>query len=121
MLIDEFSLSTADSVPAMIQDNHRGLLVGWRTDGLGGNNSHTIQRYQVGDYSEGEPGLTLALMVRQSPVITSDFPPTPYIENVGVRPDIELDYMTRDNLLNSGKTFAQAFTDIPVQQIQSGQ
>ena len=35
MLIDEFSESTADSVPAMFQDNERGLLAGWRTNGMG--------------------------------------------------------------------------------------
>ena len=30
-------------------------------------------------------------------VQTPDFPPAPYIENIGVRPDIAMDYMTRDN------------------------
>jgi hypothetical protein len=117
MLIDELSESTADSVPAMLQDNGRGLLVGWRTNGMGGSNSLNIQRYQVGDYSEGDTGITLSLMVRKAPVITTDFPPTQYIENVGVRPDVSIDYMTRDNLVNSGRAFAQAFTDVIVQQI----
>jgi hypothetical protein len=117
MLIDEFSESTADSVPAMIQDNGRGPLVGWRTNGMGGSNSLTIQRYQVGDYSEGDTGMTLSLMVRKAPVITPDFPPTQYIENVGVRPDVAIDYMTRDNLLNGGRAFVQAFTGVIVQQI----
>jgi hypothetical protein len=119
MLIDEFSESTADSVPAMIQDNGRGLLVGWRTNGMGGSNSLNIQRYQVGDYSEGDTGITLALMVRKVPVITPDFPPTRYIENVGVRPEVTIDYMTRDNLVNSGRAFVQGFTDVIVQQIGS--
>jgi C-terminal processing protease CtpA/Prc len=117
MLIDEFSESTADSVPAMIQDNRRGLLVGWRTNGMGGSNSLNIQSYQVGDYSEGDTGITLSLMVRKAPVITPDFPPTQYIENVGVRPDVAIDYMTRDNLVNSGRPFVQAFTDVIVKQI----
>ena len=117
MLIDEFSESTADSVPAMIQDNGRGLLVGWRTNGMGGSNSLNIQRYQVGDYSEGDTGITLSLMVRKAPVTTTDFPPTQYIENVGVRPDVSIDYMTRDNLVNAGRAFVQAFTDVIVQQI----
>jgi C-terminal processing protease CtpA/Prc len=101
----------------MLQDNGRGLLVGWRTNGMGGSNSLNIQRYQVGDYSEGDTGITLSLMVRKAPVITTDFPPTQYIENVGVRPDVSIDYMTRDNLVNSGRAFAQAFTDVIVQQI----
>jgi len=120
MLIDEFSVSTADSVPAMLQDNGRGVLVGWRTNGMGGNNSLNIQRFQVGDYSEGDTGITLALMVRKAPVITPDYPPTQYIENVGVRPDVVIDYMTRDNLMNAGRPFVQAFTDVILQLIQKG-
>ena len=83
----------------------------------GGSNSLNIQRYQVGDYSEGDTGITLSLMVRKAPVTTTDFPPTQYIENVGVRPDVSIDYMTRDNLVNSGRAFMQAFTDVIVQQI----
>ena len=35
---------------------------------------------------------------------------TEYIENVGVRPDIPVDYMTVDNLTNRGKAFVDAFT-----------
>jgi hypothetical protein len=119
MLIDELSESTADSVPAMIQDNGRGTLVGWRTNGMGGSNSLNISRFQVGDYSEGDTGITLSLMVRKAPVTTPDFPPTQYIENVGVRPDVPIDYMTRDNLINGGRAFVQAFTAVIVQQIGS--
>ena len=36
-------------------------------------------------------------------------------------PDISLDYMTRDNLVNAGRPFVQAFTDALVRQIQKGQ
>ena len=32
-----------------------------------------------------------------------------YIENIGVRPDIAVDYMTRWNLLSAGAPFVQAF------------
>jgi C-terminal processing protease CtpA/Prc len=88
MLIDEFSVSTADSVPAMIRDNARGLLVGWRTNGMGGSNSVSTSRYQV-PYSESDTGVTLALMVRKAPIATADYPLTSYTENVGVRPDVE--------------------------------
>ncbi len=118
ILTDEFSESTADSVPAMIQDNKRGLVVGWRTNGMGGNNSLNIARFQVGAFSEGDTGMTLALMVRAAPIVTDDFGTSAYIENVGVRPDVQIDYMTRDNLLNAGRSFVQAFTDVIVQQIQ---
>ena len=118
LLNDEFTSSTADSVAAMIQDNGRAPLFGWRTNGAGGSNSLNISRYQVGAYSEGDTGVTLSLMVRAKPVVSADFATTAYIENVGVRPDIAVDYMTKDNLLNGGRTFVQTFTDAIVKQIR---
>ena len=101
MLIDEFSTSTADSVAGMIQDAGRGLLYGMRTNGAGGNNTS----FDAGPYSEGVAGMTLALQVRSNYVWTSDYPITNLIENVGVHPDFESDYMTRDNLLQNGYPF----------------
>jgi len=50
------------------------------------------------------------MLLRGAPVVTSDFPATALIENVGVRPDIEIDYMTKDNLLRNGRAFVDAFT-----------
>src|SRR5205814_2158977 len=79
----------------------RGLLVGFRTNGAGGNKTS----FAAGAYSESSAGMTLALQVRPNPVVTSDFPTTSYIENVGVRPDVEIDYMKRENLLQRGKPF----------------
>jgi len=101
MVIDEFSTSTADSVPSMIQDARRGLLYGKRTNGAGGNNTS----FDAGPYSEGVAGMTLALQVRDNYISTPDYPYTQLIENVGVRPDFDADYMTRDNLLQSGFPF----------------
>jgi len=103
MLIDEFSTSTADSVPSMIQDAGRGVLYGMRSNGAGGNNT----TFDAGPYSEGLAGMTLALQVRSKPIGTADYPVSDLIENVGVRPDIEADYMTRDNLLQSGLPFLE--------------
>ena len=111
MLTDEFSVSTADSVAAMFQDNNRGPLVGWRTNGMGGSNSLNTTRWQVGAYSEGDTGVTIALMSRANPVSVPGYPVTNYIENVGVQPDIPVDYMTLSNLLNGGRDFVAAFTD----------
>jgi len=51
-------------------------------------------------------------MNRGEVITTSDFPPAPYIENIGVRPDIQVDYMTRANLLNGGAAFVQAFVQV---------
>jgi hypothetical protein len=62
--------------------------------------------------------ITVSLMNRGHIVQTPDFPPAPYIENIGVRPDISADYMTRANLLNTGAPFVQAFTEAIVRLAQ---
>ena len=116
MIIDEFSTSTADSVPAMFQDAGRGPLFGFRTNGAGGNNTGFL----AGTWSEGSTGMTLALQVRKTPVQTPDYPESALIESVGVRPDIEYDYMTRENLMQSGRPFVAAFTAAIVDLIKKG-
>ena len=106
MVIDEFSTSTADSVPAMFQEAKRGTLFGYRTNGAGGNNT----TYEAGKYGEGLSGMTLALQVRATPVSVPGYPTTNIIENVGVHPEIVEDYMTKENLLTQGKPFVDAMT-----------
>jgi hypothetical protein len=58
-------------------------------------------------------------MNRKNPIVTSDYPTTRYVENVGVRPDIEEDYMTLDNLLNGGRTYVERFTAAMVEHIRN--
>jgi len=113
-LIDEFSASGGDAVPAMLQDNGRGILVGYNTNGAGGT---VGDGFNAGAFSEGIANITLSLMVRKAPV-DSAYGPTVYVENVGVRPDVTLDYMTRDNLMNGGRTFLSQVIDVLNQQIQ---
>src|SRR5258708_38313343 len=108
MVIDEFSTSTADSVPGMFQDAGRGVLFGMRSNGAGGNNTPGID---AGVYSEGVVGMTLALQTRKGPIATSDYATSQLIENVGVRPDVTVDYMTKDNLLNNGGPFVSLMFD----------
>jgi len=60
-------------------------------------------------------------VVRNHPIVTAEYPAAPLVENIGVRPDIALDYMTRDNLLNHGATFVSQFTSILLDQINSSQ
>jgi hypothetical protein len=98
MLIDEFSTSTADSVPGMLRDANRVSLYGMRTNGAGGNNTS----FDAGSYSEG---VTLALQTRKEKHLNGDYPYTDLIENTGVWPDITDDYMTKDNLLQNGAPF----------------
>ena len=107
LLTDEFTTSAAEIFSAIFQDSQRGPLFGWRTAGAGGSVSGA---QASGFYSESFASVTLSQLVRTQHVLTPDFPITDYIENVGVRPDITLDYMTEDNLTNRGKTFLDAFT-----------
>jgi Peptidase family S41/PDZ domain len=115
VLIDEFSASGADMFPAIIQSNGRGPLFGMRTMGAGGS----VVGYNAPAYTESFFRITVSLMNRGHIVQTPDFPPAPYIENIGVRPDITVDYMTRANLMGIGAPFVQAFTQAIVTHAQS--
>src|SRR4029450_7653608 len=104
VLVDEFSASGADMFPAIIQDNHRGPIFGMRTMGAGGS----VVAYQATAYTESIFRVTVSLMNRANPVSVPGFPTAPYIENIGVRPDIVQDYMTSANLLGGGAPYVQA-------------
>ena len=106
VLTDEFSASGGDMFPAIMQDNHRGPIVGMRSMGAGGS----VVNFQATAYTESIFRVTVSLMNRGRIIQTPDFPPAPYIENIGVRPDIVIDYMTRANLMSGGAPFVQAFT-----------
>lgn len=116
LLTDELSASAADYFAAVLQDNQRGLQFGMRTMGAGGN----VDIFPTTTYSSGSATLTESLMHRKNPVVTSDYPTAPYVENIGVRPDIVEDYMTVDNLMNQGSTFVQAFSNAMVTYINNG-
>ncbi len=115
VLVDEMSASAADAFAATIQDNARGPLVGWRTMGAGGN----VEGWEAGTYSLGYTTVTESLMNRKNPVVTAEYPTAPYVENIGVRPDITVDYMTVDNLNRGGKPFVDAFVAAIVAQIEA--
>ena len=114
-LVDEFTTSSGDMLAAIMQDNHRGPLLGMRTNGAGGNN---IQ-WDCTTFTESFCSIAVGLMNRGVTISTPEFPPSPYIENVGVRPDIVVDYMTRANLMAGGALFVQAFTDAAVKLVQT--
>ena len=75
--------------------------------------------WEAGSYSLGVTRVTESLMIRKNDINTADYPPAPYVENIGVRPDIEVDYMTRDNLHQKGKPFVDAFVAAIVAEIES--
>lgn len=58
-------------------------------------------------------------MNRGRVIQTPDFPPAPYIENIGVRPEIVADCMTRANRVGAGAPFVQAFTQAIVNLAQT--
>jgi peptidase S41-like protein len=115
LLVDEFTTSSGDMLAAIIQDNHRGPLLGWRTNGAGGNNV----QFDCTTFTESICSIVVGLMNRGVLISTPEFPATPYIENVGVRPDIVVDYMTRENLVSGGALFVQAFTAAAVNLAQA--
>jgi hypothetical protein len=107
VLIDELSASAAEIFAAGIRDNARGMLVGWRTMGAGGS----VTTLPAGSYSLGSASVTESLMNRGDKVLP------PYVENIGVFPTWPVDYMTSDNLAQSGKPFVDAFVGIAVYHI----
>jgi hypothetical protein len=115
LLIDDFSTSAADAFAAAIQDNRRAKLVGTRSNGAGGN----VTEVNAGPFSEAVTSFTESLMVRSTTITATGFPDSPFVENVGVRPDFELDYMTLDNLRQNGRPFVEAFTKKIVEEIRA--
>jgi hypothetical protein len=116
LLTDEFSTSAADSFAAVLQDAKVAKVFGFRTAGAGGNTSST----PAGFYSEGTASVTQMLTVRPEAQSIPGFGTTRYVENVGVRPDIEYDYQTRENLLGNGAAFVDAFLKAAVALVPAG-
>ncbi|MCS7023620.1 MAG: S41 family peptidase [Bryobacteraceae bacterium] len=114
-LADEFSVSFADYFLAAMQDNGRGPVVGARTAGWGGSVAVT----SYGPYSEASVSYTITLDSREKPIVSPDLPPAAFIENIGVLPDIPLPFMTRANLLEAGRPFAQQMARIAAEHIRS--
>ena len=110
LLVDEMTASGGDMFAAILRDNHRGPLLGMRTMGAGGS----VVNWNCTAFTESFCDITVSLMNRGVVISGTEYPPSPYIENVGVRPDIVVDYMTRTNLMSAGASFVQAFTDAAV-------
>lgn len=104
LLTNEFSVSAADMFPMMFQDSQRGRIAGFRTGGLGGN----VNSFTYTGIAESTLSVTRSLITRER-AVDSEFGPTRFIENVGVRPDVVIDIMTRDNLVSGGTPFVAAW------------
>ena len=101
---------------AIMQDNQRAQIFGMRTMGAGGS----VVTYDGTAFTESLTRITVSLMNRGTIIGGTGFPPSPYIENVGVRPDVVHDYMTRANLVGAGQPFVQAFTAAMVEYVNTG-
>jgi hypothetical protein len=106
VLTDEFTTSWGDIFASVMQDSARAPLVGFRTNGAGGS----IDEGEAGFFSEATTTFSVTNAVRPRTMSVPGLPPSPYIENIGVHPDVLLDYMTRDNLMSGGRLFVDAFT-----------
>jgi hypothetical protein len=115
VLVDGLTLSAAEAFAMVLQDEGRATIFGVRTDGGGGNPVSLST-----PYADAAARVTRTFITRKAVVATPGFPPSDYLENTGVYPDILADYMTRDNLVEKGKPFVAAFTSaITVQTTRS--
>ncbi len=117
VLTDDFTISAGDLFAATFQDNKRGPIVGTRTSGAGG----AVVDTSAGWYSETNTRVTISLMLRQEEREYPDSPKSPYVENVGIRPDIELEYLTVENAVGSGRAYSTGFARILAEEIRKGQ
>ena len=116
VLVDEFSTASAETCsPPSCRTITEGPLLGMRTMGAGGSVVHSTAPHSPKVCCT----VTVSLMNRGTVISGTDYPPSPYIENVGVRPDIVVDYMTRANLMSGGAPFVEAFTQAAVKLAQA--
>ncbi len=107
ILTDDMSASAAELFAAIMQDNKRSTQYGTRTNGAGG----TVETGPFAVYMDAAVSLPWSILARNHNVTETGYPTAPYIENIGVWPDQQADFMTMDNLVNNGKPFVDGFTE----------
>ncbi|MFN7935306.1 MAG: S41 family peptidase [Bryobacteraceae bacterium] len=108
LLTDDYTASAAELFAAAIQDNGLGIAFGMPSQGAGGTVS--IFPIATGMYSETMADVTQSLMVRPGSIRSAEYPVAPYLENIGIQPDVRGDLMTVENLRNNGAPFVAEFT-----------
>ena len=118
LLTDNFSISAAEMFAALLQDQNRVSVYGVRTDGGGGN----VVQYSsaTGPYSEGTVRMTESIGVRNHDIKAPGLPSAPFVENIGIQPDVQAQYNTRNNLLTGGQPFVNGFSQAMGALILSG-
>jgi hypothetical protein len=78
-----------------------------------------VLNFDVGFYMEAGASVAQTILTRSERIQTPEYPAAPYIENIGVRPDKQANYMTIENLSQKGKQFVDGFTAAFVEYINS--
>lgn len=115
VLQDDISASEAEHFSSLIQDNKRGPVIGIRSPGLGGRTGEIGTGY----YSEASTGMTFSLTYRNSTNQAPGVPPSPFLETTGVIPDVVIDSMTRENLMNQFRPFFADVTRAAVEHVRN--
>ncbi len=106
VLADDSSFSGAELFAGSFQDMQRGPVLGFTTGGLGGGREDV----NTGVYSEAYTSVTVTRLLRAAPVVNPNYIAAPYIENIGILPDVPLDFQTADNLNTGGLAYVNSFT-----------
>jgi C-terminal processing protease CtpA/Prc len=110
VLTDNFTLSAAEFFLATLQDENRVTVYGVPTDGGGGN---VVEfDFNAAPYSEGSARVTQSIAVRKHAITSPGLPPAPFIENIGIQPDVRADFQTRGNLFTGGQPFVNGFSGL---------
>ena len=64
----------------------------------------------TGPFSVGSARVTQSIEVRSRSISAPGLPTAPFIENIGVQPDVSADYQTVANLFTGGQPFVQGFS-----------
>jgi hypothetical protein len=108
VLIDELAGSCGDIFPMLVKANHRALLFGQTTMGLGGN----VEEVGVLPNSRIHVKMTRGLYFPYS-----ESGKEAYVENVGVSPDIEYSHTVTD-FRNGFVDYVKTFSDRAIEQIK---
>jgi hypothetical protein len=120
ILTDAYTGSAAEHFAAVLQDAGRAAVYGVQTAGGGGSVPLSLPAFGSGPYSEGSVRVTDSLVIRSHNVISPGLPSAPYLENIGVLPDVTAPFTTEANLLSGGAPFVQGFSAAIAKLIAAG-
>lgn len=115
VLIDDLSSSAAEGLSAILQDNKRAMIYGYRSGGLGG----AVLSTPVGFFMEARARYTYSILVRNTIPGVPGYPNEPYIENIGVHPDKVSDAATIEFIATRGKNWVEKMLTDAVEYVNS--